>query len=352
MRRSPERVTLRHIADAAGVHPATASRALNPRTAAMISDETRQRIQAVASRLGYIPSVPARTLRKGRSHTVGVIVADLENPYSGRMIRGVENALDGRGMMALVAETRDDVDRMARIVDHLLGRSIDAIICSGARKASERVLRKAFNQVPVVLVDRVLSGSGLPSVAPDDHQGGGLAARHLIDLGHTLLAQVKGSRDISSFERRARGFDDAVAASPAEQIELDETAAEPSVDEGSRIMSILIASSPVPTGVFAHNDHLALGVLRALDEHGLSCPGYVSVVGYDDLPVTEFTSPPLTSIHLPGYQLGRMAAELAVAMTEDPTYVTSDLVVSLTMTIRGSTAAPRSAPVPTAASSS
>jgi LacI family transcriptional regulator len=333
-------VTLKQIADRAGVHPATVSRALNRETAAMISDETRERVLATAESLGYIPSIPARTLRHGRSETIGIVVADLENPYTGRIIRGVENALEGRGIMALVAETQDDADRMARVTGHLLSRNVDAIICTGARQGYDRLLRKTYEQIPVVLVDRMLPGSGLSTVAPDDIVGGRLAARHLLDLGHRRLAQLEGPTDISSFERRSAGFAAEVAEAGAELVEVTDVAVEPSVNEGRRLMSLLLDDRPAPSAVFAQNDFLALGVLAVLRDRGLRCPEDISLIGCDDLPFAEFTSPPLTTVHLPGYQLGRMAAEVAVSMTEDPSQQASDLTVTPWITIRESTALP------------
>jgi LacI family transcriptional regulator len=334
------RVTLKQIAEAAGVHPATVSRALNPESSTMISEETRDLVLAKAAELGYQPNIPARTLRDGRSETVGIVVANLENPYTGRIIRGVENALEGRGVMALVAETQDDVDRMGRVVGHLLSRSVDGIICTGARLGTERLLRKAYEQVPIVLVDRTIAGTSLPTVAPDDVIGGMIAAEHLLELGHRRLAQIAGSADISSFERRVEGFTKAVADGGGEIVGSDERAAEPSVEEGYRLMGRLLDGPARPTGVFAHNDLMALGVIAALRDRGVECPGEVSVVGYDDLPVTEFTSPPLTTVHLPGYQLGRMAADVVVAMADDPHHQPSDLTVTPRITVRGSTDAP------------
>lgn len=305
----------------------------------MISEETRDRIVATAENLGYTPSIPARTLRDGRSHTMGIVVANIENEYTGRIIRGVENALEGRGIMALIGETQDDSDRMARVVSSLLSRNVDGIICTGARQSSDRLLRKTYDQVPVVLVDRSLIGSGLSTVAPDDIVGGRSAARHLLELGHRRIAQIEGSSDISSFERRSAGFAAEVADWGAELVEVGDQAFEPSVSEGRRLTDLLLDSGPCPTGIFAHNDLMALGALAAMQERGLRCPEDISLVGCDDLPITEFTSPPLTTVHLPGYQLGRMAADLAVALTEDPAQPASDLRVVPQLTVRGSTSA-------------
>jgi LacI family transcriptional regulator len=342
-----QRVTLKLIAELAGVHPATVSRALDPEKSAMISEETRQRVLQKAAELDYQPNIPARTLRHGRSSTMGVVVADLENPYTGRMVRGIENALEGRGIMTLIAETQDDVDRMGRVLNNLIGRSVDAIITTAARRGTERILKKAYNQVPVVLADRSLVGAGLHTVAPDDILGGRLAAEHLLELGHTRLAQLTGPLDISSFERRTEGFRQAVSLAGATLIDIGEDAREPSVSEGRRLTMALMGGDEIPTAIFAHNDLMALGVLDALAEQGFACPEAISLVGYDDLPLTAYTSPPLTTIRLPAYHLGRMAAEMAVALSEDPVSDASDLNIAPSLVVRGSTAAP--IPTPAAA---
>lgn len=338
--RPSQRVTLKRIAELAGVHPATVSRALDPEKSSMISDETRAKVMEKAAELDYQPNIPARTLRHGRSATMGVVVADLENPYTGRMVRGIENALEGRGIMALIAETQDDVDRMGRVLSHLISRSVDAIITTAARRGTERVLKKAYYQVPVVLADRSLPGAGFPTVAPDDVFGGRLAAEHLLSLGHTRLAQMAGPADISSFERRSAGFKAAVDAAGAELIDPGETAREPSIAEGRRLTQHLIERGNVPTAMFAQNDLMALGMLDALKELGFACPEEVSIVGYDDLPLTAYTNPSLTTVRLPGYHLGRMAAEVAVSLSEDPQAEASDLTIAPTLVIRMSSAPP------------
>jgi LacI family transcriptional regulator len=343
-----QRVTLKRIAELAGVHPATVSRALDPEKSAMISEETRARVMEKAAELDYQPNIPARTLRHGRSSTMGVVVADLENPYTGRMIRGIENALEGRGMMTLIAETQDDIDRMGRVLNHLISRSVDAIITTAARRGTERILKKAYNHVPIVLADRSLVGAGLHTVAPDDVLGGRIAAEYLVGLGHTKLAQIAGPADISSFERRTEGFRNAVQSAGLELIAVGEDASEPSVAEGRRLMELLIDGGRLPSAIFAQNDLMALGVLDALNEAGISCPGEVSIVGYDDLPLTAYTSPSLTTVRLPGYHLGRMAAEMAVALSEDPVADSSDLTIAPSLVVRKSSAAP-AVPVASAA---
>lgn len=332
------RVTLKKIAELAGVHPATVSRALSPERSAMVSDETRTIVQEKAAELGYEPSIPARTLRHGRSDTIGVVVADLENPYTGQMVRGIENALEGRGIMALIAETQDDVERMGRVVSHLFSRSVDAIISTAARKGTEAILNKAYRRVPVVLADRSLPGSGLRTVAPDDVMGGRLVAEHLLELGHRRVAQLVGPPGISSFERRTAGFRTAIEQGGGEIVEIGDVATDPTVDEGRRLTDLLLRQGAMPTAIYAQNDLMALGVLDRLTGIGYRCPEQISIVGYDDLPLTAFTNPPLTTVKLPGYQLGRMAAEMAVSLAEDSDVEITDLTLTPSLIVRSSTA--------------
>lgn len=336
---APRRVTLKEIADAAGVHPATVSRALSRERSSLVSDDTRRVVEEKASELGYMPSMAARTLRRGRSDTIGVVVADLTNPYTSQVIRGIENALEGRGIMAFVVETQDDVERLGRVVNHLFGRSIDAIISTAARQGTEGILRKAERQVPVVLADRSLPGSGLSTVAPDDVLGASLVAQHLLSLGHRRVAQLSGPPGVSSFARRTAGFKEVIADGGGEVLDAGDSASDPNVAEGSRLTDRLLAEDEPPTAIFAQNDLLALGALSSVQAHGNRCPSDISLVGYDDMPLTEYTNPPLTTVRLPGYQLGRMAAELAVSLTEDNQAESTDLRLSPSLVVRESTTA-------------
>jgi LacI family transcriptional regulator len=247
-----------------------------------------------------------------------VVVPDLSNPFFAPVVRGIENNLEGRGLMALIAETQDDRDRMSRVLDSLRGRRVDAIITAAARLGDERILRKAATQVPVVLAVRSLPDAGLPAITHDDERGGRLAAEHLLELGHRRIGQIVGPDDISSFRGRAAGFRNALRGTGVELVEIDETARHPGLAEGRRLMELFLDQHhDRPTAFFIHNDLMAFGALQALASNGLTCPGDVAVVGYNDTPMTEFTNPPITTVRLPGYELGRMAADTALMLIED-----------------------------------
>jgi LacI family transcriptional regulator len=193
------------------------------------------------------------------------------------------------------------------------------VIVTGARLGDEPVLRRAQQQLPIVLTVRHVPGSGIPSIVHDDHRGGRLAAEHFLEQGHRRIAQLCGAQDASSFLERTTGFRRRLQEAGITPIEVADTARRPILAEGNRLMQLLLAQHrPPPTAVFAQNDLMAFGALEALGAHGMTCPEDVAVIGYNDTPMTAFANPPITTIQLPGYELGRTAADTAVMLIDDP----------------------------------
>ncbi|MDF2745230.1 MAG: hypothetical protein K0S88_6608 [Actinomycetia bacterium] len=305
-------VTLRDVAAAARVHVATASRALDAETAHPVSPETRARVKQVAEELGYQHHMMARGLRRGFSSTVGVVVADLGNPYTAPVLRGLQSRLEGADYMALMTETRDDSQVLERAVGHLLARQVDALVMLAVRSGDRDLVVGWASRVPVVLAVRSLPGSGVPAVTHDDLGGARLAATHLAELGHRRVVQLPGPQDMQPFKDRYDGF-----AEAADELGLEAWAAPPAsrpvFDEGGRLMGQALEGQGRATAVFAHNDAMAMGAVRALRDAGLSCPGDVSVVGYNDVPMADCFDPPLTTIRLNGHEIGRQAGEAVLA---------------------------------------
>ncbi|MFG1921796.1 LacI family DNA-binding transcriptional regulator [Cryptosporangium sp. NPDC048952] len=305
--------TLKDVARLAKVHPATVSRALDPAKADLVHPDTRERIVRVANDVGYRINAFAQSLRKNVSGMVGVVVADVANPFLPPVLRGIEQVLRAEGRLLLIAETHDDSATLASILEHLVTRRVDAIILSAAHRDDADVVRAILPLIPVVLAVRSLESDAFPTVTHDDVLGGKLAARHLVELGHQSLAQLAGPADISSFNGRSTGFGSVMATTSARDVSVEDYAAEPTVAEGYRLTrQLLDRGTDRPTALFAHNDQLAVGALDALREHGLRCPEDVSIVGYNDAPLTDHLDPPLTTVRLPGIDLGRRAAELAL----------------------------------------
>lgn len=306
-------VTLLDVAREAGVHVSTVSRALDPAHHSRVKDATRRHIEAVADRLGYRPDMVARGLKSGRTATIGVIVADLGNTFITPVIHGIAAAVGPAGMMPIIAETEDDHDRFASILYHMLSRRVDAMVVTSARSADRDLVESAGNILPIVIAGRPLEGTVLPEVVVDEYVGGRLVAEHFAELGHRLVAQLRGPLDVANFPRREEGFSAACRESGIEEVFVDETAALPVITEGRRIMKALIDTADMmPTAIFAHNDLMALGALSLLREEGIRVPDDVSLAGYNDTPTVGHVTPSLTTVNYPGIDVGRLAGEMVL----------------------------------------
>jgi len=306
--------TLDDVAREVGVHPSTVSRALNPSKAGLVNPETRQAVEEAARRLGYRPHMVARGLQSGRTATVGVIAADLGNQFVTPIIHGVTASLELGEFMPVIAETQDEHERFARILDHMLSRRVDAVVALAARAGDRQILEDAARIAPVVVAARPLPGSRLPQVVHDDAAGARMAAEHLHELGHRRVAQLRGPLDVANFEHRASAFSETCRELGIEEVEVPEIGSRPIYDEGYRLMKALLErDTDVPTAVFAHNDLMALGALAALKERDLSVPEDVSLIGYNDLPMMALVDPPLTTVRYPSREIGLAAGELVVA---------------------------------------
>jgi LacI family transcriptional regulator len=314
-----QKVTLKDIADRAGVHISTVSRALDPSSAYRVNAQTVNEIRRLADEMGYRPDVIARGYRKGTTATFGVVVPDLGNPGWAPILRGIENTLESRGLMAIITETQDDDQRLSRVIEHLMSRRVDALIVTAARDDHVSILEAAADRIPVVLAVRSPARTKLPHVVFDDVAGGRLVGEHLLSLGHTRIGQLPGPTDVSHFVDRSEGFKSAVHLGGGVVLEATDTARRPTIAEGARIMQMLLEeSTELPTAVFAHNDLMAFGAIGALRDAGLDCPEDFHVVGYDDTPMAAFSKPSLTSVRHPSYEIGRIAADFASMMLDNP----------------------------------
>lgn len=335
-------MTLKDIAESLGVNASTVSRALDPAKAHLVKDETIARVRQAAKHLGYRGDHVAGSLRRRVTATVGVIVADLANPFIAPVIHGIANALAAEQMLPLIFETQDDPDQLKWGVDHLLSRRVDAIIVAGARFGDRLVLEAATQFTPVVVAVRGLPGSPLPHVLHDDRAGGAMAARHLIELGHSRLAELRGPMDIGNFVARHEGFRDACRDAGVEVVGSLGYGARPIREEGERLAGDLVelCGTSLPTAVFAHNDLMALGALSVFRQHGLVCPRDISLIGYNDSPTIDQVDPPLTSVAYPGIEVGRSAGTLALQLIARNDRPIPGAVFQPRIVIRESTARP------------
>src|SRR5215470_15476477 len=202
--------TLADVARAAGVHPGTASRALNPQSRGRVAPATVKRVLAEAERLGYQPNAVARGLRTRRSFSVGLLIPDLTNPLFPPILRGIEEVLRPQGFIAVVVNTDNDPARAEHLFAVLQARQCDGFVLATARRSDPLVEQAAKMGVPAVLVNRSTDRRLLPTVAGDEASGIGDAIAHLVELGHRRIAHVAGPQDTSTGLIRYRAFLDAI----------------------------------------------------------------------------------------------------------------------------------------------
>ena len=332
-------VTLRDVAARAGVHPATASRALNPETRLLVREDTARRVLEAAEVLGYHPNPVARSLRTRRSNTVGVLIPDLTNPLFPPIVRALEDRLAAAGYVALIGNTDGDGERERLVFQQMRARHVDGMVLATAHLSDPLLADAARAGLPVVLMNRMAQDHSLDSVSVDNERGMRMAVAHLAGEGHRRIAHIAGPQEVSTGLSRYRGF---MSAMEAHGLEADPdliiTAKAFSIEEGLRCTRALLERRGGCTAVAAGNDMLAVGCFAALEEAGLNCPADLSVVGFNDMPFIDRLRPPLTTIRFPHYQLGTEAAQLLLERIGGQGGPVRVIYLAPELVVRGSTA--------------
>jgi LacI family transcriptional regulator len=334
-------VTLRDVARVAGVHPATVSRALNEETRALVNEATARRVLKAAEKLGYQPNPIARGLKTNRSYTIGVLIPDLTNPLFPPILRGIEDRLETAGYTPLTANTDNDPERELLDAQAMRARQVDGIIAATARR--DHRLHDALLEagIELVLVNRRQEELPVSSATADDTMGMRLAVEHLLSLGHTRIAHLAGPLDYSTGLDRHESFLETMRTAGVDPdpdlVLVAEVFREP---EGDRLCGQLLDEGREFTAIAAANDLLALGCYDAFAERGVRCPEDVSVVGFNDMPFTARFAPPLTTIHIPHYEIGAAAAELMLERLGDGDSPAREIRLEPSLVVRQSTSAP------------
>jgi LacI family transcriptional regulator len=330
---------LKDVAAAAGVHPATASRALNEHTAGLLSPETAERVRQAADRLGYRVNRMARALKTRRSFAIGMLIPDITNPFFPPIVKGAEDALAHAGYTLVLANTDNDEAKERLQLSGMLQSQVDGLIMATARRRGAAVEQLRSGPVPMVLVNRTIDRGGVSAVIPDDLGSMGLAVRHLHELGHRRIGHVGGPQDTSTGSRRAKGFAAVMRelGLPAGRMVRAKLFNE---EEGARAAAILLEREPTLTAIVAANDLLALGTLDAAGEAGLRCPEDLSIMGMNDMPLSDRIQPPLSTVRVGEYELGRQAAGLLLSHIEQPGRRPETILIEPELIVRESTAKP------------
>jgi LacI family transcriptional regulator len=328
--------TLQQVADAAGVHRSTASRALNPETAHLISPDVSARVAEVAARLGYRRDLLAASLRTSRTRLVGVLVPDLANTVFALILAGIERTLAEHSYAVLVAEARG-ADEGLELVESLVSRRTEGLILATVREDDPVLARCLEHGLPTALVNRADPARRVPAATPDDREGMALAVRHLMGLGHRSIGHLAGPQDISTGKLRAQGFRAAMRKAGL-KVGPIEPAAAYTREAGQTAAERLLDRQAGLTAIAAANDLLALGAYGALAARGLACPDAVSVTGHNDMPLVDMVHPPLTTVRIAHEQLGSEAVRLLLERIARPEAPATQVRTVPALIPRGSTA--------------
>ena len=299
------RNTIAEVADRAGVSPTTVSHVLSGNRP--VADTTSRRVRQAIEELGYRPSSLARSLRLQRSQTIALIVPDIANPFYPVLARGVDDELDGR-YLTFVCSTDGQRERELRFAAEARDRHVDGVIIAAFGLTGDDAETLIDAGVPVVGLGQHLRGRRMDAVFTDDEHGGREATRHLIERGHRRIGLISGPEGAGVL--RTTGHHRALTEAGLEIDPSLEMVGDWHRAGGAAAMSRLLEMATPPTAVFAENDLMAIGALDLARQRGVSVPGDVAIVGYDDIEAAQMTTPPLTTVVNPAYEAGRQAGRL------------------------------------------
>lgn len=321
------RVTLRDVAQHAGVSITTVSNVV--RGWPYIAEETRTRVQDAIAALGYHPHPIAQGLRTGQMQTIGFIVPDLSSPYFASIVSVAEDIAREHGYSVIIFSSHEDELRETEAINRATNRLVDGLLIAPIAQHQAAAFQLDTNiSVPVVVVDRVPEGYEGASCALDNFRVGQLATSHLIDHGHRRIAHIAGPIAASTAHDRLDGYTSTVDTSQLDYQRVVYAGTAWGCEEGYICMQELLNDDIIPTAVFASNDRVAIGALRAITESGLDTPNDVSLIGVDDIEISAYSNPPLTTIRQPIREMAQQGIELLLSMIRE------DNAVSLLHTLQ------------------
>jgi len=332
-------VTIKDVAQACGVAPSTVSNALTGK--GYVRAKTRDQVIATAARLGYRASSLARGLRLQRTWTVGVLLADIANPFFSALVRGMEDVLWARHYNLMLCNTDYDKEKEAAYLRHLVDKRLDGIILASTAADSPDVMLLRERGMPFVMLNRRHRTLATDYVGIDNRRGTATAVQHLAELGHSRIAFIRGPQDSSAAEDRLSGYLDEMRRRFALFDEQLIAPGDYSIEAGRRAGARFLALDKRPTAIVSANDFMAIGAMAVLREHGLTVPADMSVTGFDDIYVAALPWIDLTTLNPHSRELGARTAEALLARLDKTANGPADIVLAPTLIHRGTTAPPR-----------
>ena len=327
--------TIKDVANSAGVSVATVSHVINGTR--FVSDLTRAKVRTAMEKLNYQPNAVARSLRKKESKIIGLIIPDNTNPYFAEMAWSIEIASKEKGYSVILCNSDDDLNNESSYLEVLLKNQVDGIIIVAAGKSSANFQKLLERKIPVVMVDRDSPNIKTDSVQINNGKYGEIATEHLISLGHKNIACITGPRNVSPSFDRVDGYKRALVnnniAVREDYIIRGDFKPHGGFLAGCELMELKVR----PSAIFACNDLMAYGVMHAAAEKGLKVPDDLSVIGFDDIYLSTFINPPLTTIKQPRIEMGEEAVLSLINRIKNPDRKARNIILEADLIERSTT---------------
>lgn len=330
-----KRATIRDVANAAGVSLSTVSRVLHGHPA--VDSDLQKRVLEAIQKLNYQPNRSAQRLRSKMSSVIGLVISDIENPFFTSIVRGVEDVAYSQQMTVVLCNTDEDPVKQQRYVDVMAEERVAGLIIAPAFGDSVHSLNKLRDSgIPIVLLDRNIGENKIDAVMVDNIAGAYTATQHLLSLNRRRIALVNGDTHIKTFEDRYKGYIKALTDANIKVNKNYIVEVHPKIERSFQATLELLQLHPRPDAIFAGNNLITVGVLKAIKHLELKIPEEIALVGFDDMPWSSELFPPVTSIAQPTYELGQEAARLLIRRLQDPNAFQQTIMLQTRLIVRES----------------
>ena len=306
--------TIKDVAHLAKVSVATVSRVIN--NAENVSDNTRENVKKAMEKLNYYPDANASALSQQNSNTIGIVVADVSDPFFGAMVTTVEKVASQTGHFLLIGNGYHNEQQEYNAITHLIEHRCSSLVVHAKMLPDSRLI-KLMEQMPgMVLINRLLKGFEKRCIALDDRYGSYLAVKHLIQNGHSKIGYLCSNHEISDSSDRLQGYKDALNENSIDVNDNFIAFSSPNEEGGEQAMMSLLERNREITAIACYNDSMAAGAMSVLYDNDIKIPTEISIIGFDDLLIARYLHPKLTTIRYPLHTMAKQAAELALRLAK------------------------------------
>lgn len=326
-------ITLKMVAERAGVSVNTVSRAINNKSD--INEETKKRVLKVAQELGYVQNATAVALRTKKTRTLGVVIADNRNPFYAEVLNGIEEAAREKNYHIILANTQRDYQKEEEAINLLLAKRVDGLLITPVQDRNDDIKKLIEANIPFVIVGRDFENIEVDAVYNDEVKGGFFATEYLIKKGHKRIAFINGFLHKSPAQGRLEGYKKALKEHGIPLDDMMVSVGDIDVEDGYERTKQMLEKNLDFTAIFAYNDMMAFGAMQVIKEKGLRIPEDIGLVGYDDIPFSSLISPSLSTIRLKKQELGAESVKLLLSRINGSREKMKKIMLNVELIVRG-----------------